>query len=189
MAGPRPQIIASVVLAYLQEVEKRGLLERVRADAGPDLRQVLAKRPLAVTWLDAAAMEQLAETVLKQAGEKALSAISLDAMKRSVGPLFGTVARTSIAILGATPHGLFRRYSDGTGLSVRGFSFAYDRASETSGTMRIEAVAPLSPAYWVTWDGPLAWICDACKTVGAVRRERLAGASTVAKFGIEWRAQ
>jgi len=189
MADARPQIVGSIVLAYLHEVEKRGLLERVRAIAGPDLQKIFAKRPLPVTWIDAAAMEQLAQAVMAAAGETTLSAISLDAMKRSVGPLFGTVARTSIAILGATPHGLFRRYSDGTGLSVRGFSFAYERAGEASGTMRIEAVAPLSPAYWVTWDGPLAWICEACKMVGSVKREPLAAASTSARYELGWTAQ
>ena len=188
MAEARPQIIGSIVLAYLSEVEKRGLLDRVRTRAGPELQKIFAKRPLPVTWIDAAAMEQLALAVMAEAGETALSALSLDAMKRSVGPLFGTVAKTSIAILGATPHGLFRRYSDGTGLSVRGFSFAYERGGEASGTMRIEAVAPLSPAYWVTWDGPLAWICEACKMAGSVKREPLAGASTSARFHLQWAA-
>lgn len=41
----------------------------------------------------------------------------------------------------------------------------------------------------VRWDGPLAWICEACKTAGSVKREPLAGASTSAKFHLEWKTQ
>ena len=56
MADLRPQIIGSVVVAYVKEVERRQLLELVRSRAGPELEKVLAKRPLPIQWIDAAAM-------------------------------------------------------------------------------------------------------------------------------------
>src|SRR5690242_2382457 len=116
MAEEQPQSVATIVLAYLAEVEQLQLLDEIGAHAGNELRQVLAKRPLPFAWIDARAMAQLADGVVAVAGEDALSKISYAAMRRTVGPLFGNVSRVSIAVLGAKPHRLFKSYYTGTSL-------------------------------------------------------------------------
>jgi hypothetical protein len=184
MAEDQPQIVATIVLAYLGEVEQLQLLGKIAARAGTELRQVLAKRPLPVAWVDARAMAQLADAVVTVAGEDALSKISYAAMRRTVGPLFGNVARASIAVLGANPHRLFKSYVTGTTLTLKGFSFAYTRDSDISGRMEIAVTARLSPAYWITWDGPLAYILEQCGITGSVERERVD--ATSGRFRVKW---
>jgi hypothetical protein len=189
MADLRPQIIGSVVVAYVKEVERRQLLELVRSRAGPELEKVLAKRPLPIQWIDAAAMAQLADAVLAEAGERVLSEISFDAMKVSVGPVFGAVGRASVAIFRSTPERVFRGIDGVTSLTCRGFTLTYEADSPTSGRMRIEAVAPLSPPYWVTWEGPLGYVYEMCKVAGTVKREPAVGPSANARYRLEWSAQ
>ena len=189
MSDARPQIIGSVVVAYVKEVERRQLLEQVRSRAGPELEKVLAKRPLPIAWIDAAAMAQLGDAVVAEAGERVLSEISYDAMKLSVGPVFGAVGRASVAIFRSTPERVFRGIDGVTSLTCRGFTLSYQPDSATSGRMRIEAVAPLSPAYWVTWEGPLGYVYEMCKVAGTVKREPVAGASAHALYRVEWSAQ
>jgi hypothetical protein len=182
----RPQIIGSVVAAYLKEVEARKLLDRVRARAGAELQKVIARPPLPVSWVDADAMAQLADAVVAEAGEKVLSEISFDAMKRKVGPIFGGIAKASVTILRSTPNRVFPRIDSVTALTCRGFSFAYESASESSGTMRIEAVAPLSPQYWIGWEGPLGYVYEICGVSGTVTREASTAPSRSAKFHVVW---
>lgn len=55
--------------------------------------------------------------------------------------------------------------------------------------MRIEAVAPLSPAYWITWEGPLGYVYDMCKVEGTVKREPISAASAQARYRVEWSAR
>ena len=186
MAETRPQIIGSVVSAYLKEVEQRGLLERVRARAGSELQKVLAKPPLPVSWVDVAAMADLSELIAAEAGEDALSAISFDAMRKSVGPVFGAVGRASVTIFRSTPERLFRAIDSVTSLTCRGFTLTYEPASPTAGTMRIEAVVPLSPVYWIGWEGPLGYVYDLCKVSGTVKREPLPAPSAKARYRVEW---
>jgi hypothetical protein len=189
MADTRPQIIGSVVSAYVKEVERRALLERVRARAGAELQKVLAKPPLPVSWVDAAAMEDLADAVAAEAGEEVLSAISFDAMRKSVGPVFGAVGRASVAIFRSTPERVFRSIDSVTSLTCRGFTLTYEAGSPTSGTMRIAAAAPLSAAYWITWEGPLGYVYDLCKVAGTVKREPVSAPSAQARFRVEWSAR
>jgi uncharacterized protein (TIGR02265 family) len=184
MAEEQPQIVAQVVLAYLAEVEQLQLLDKIGARAGIELRQVLAKRPLPVAWVDARVMAQLADAVVAVAGEDALSKISHAAMRRAVGPLFGNVSRVSIAILGANPHRLFKSYGTGTSLTLRGFSFGYTQDSDTSGRMKIAVTAKLSPSYWITWEGPLAYILEQCGFTGSVRRDQVD--ATSGTFRVQW---
>jgi hypothetical protein len=189
MADARPQIIGSVVLGYVKEVERRKLIEAVRTRGGPELQKILAKRPLPVAWVDAAAMAELGDAVLAVAGEKVLSEISFEAMKVTVGPVFGAVGRASVAIFRSTPERVFRGIDGVTSLTCRGFTFAYTPTSPTSGTMQIQAAAALSPAYWVTWEGPLGYVYDLCKVAGTIKREPLAGPSAVSRFRVEWAAE
>ena len=188
MLEARPQIIGSVVSAYVKEVERRGLVERVRPRGGSELQKVLAKPPLPVSWVDAAAMADMADAVAAEAGEGVLSEISFDAMRKSVGPVFGAVGRASVAIFRSTPERVFRSIDSVTSLTCRGFTLAYDAVSPTSGTMRIAAVAPLSAAYWITWEGPLGYVYDLCKVGGTVKREPVTGPSAQAQFRVEWSA-
>jgi hypothetical protein len=186
MAEEKPQIVGTVVLAYLAEVEQLQLLDRVAASSGAELRQVIAKPPLAISWVDAKAMAQLADAVAAIAGESVVSKISYAAMRRTVGPRFANIARASIEILGATPGRLFKTYHMGTQLSVKGFSFAYERDSDTSGRMTIAASAALSPAYWITWEGPLAYMYEQCGVAGTVERDK--AGSSAATFRLRWSA-
>ena len=180
------QVVGTVFLAYVRQMEKRGLYARVRARAGAELARALDKRPLAVSWVGGGVLVQLAEALETEIGADGVRELARASTKESVGPLIAPIARATVSIFGGTPDRLFSRIETALSITNRGCTFSWERLGDQSGVLRIDVSQPMPVPYWRMWEGALEYVYDLCKVAGKVVLDGVAAPSPFARFRAEW---
>jgi hypothetical protein len=181
---------AFVLRAYVTELKRADLFDRVLAKISPATRPLLVDPPPGSTWLDSKHTEHLGEVVSALEGLLFWRSISHDATLNTMVPVLRIVIEGFVRLFGGTPATLFTRLTKITSTSARGVIYDYEATSNRSGVLTVRYPerrnVPLSTFYCCA--GGVETIFDICRAKGTLGDPRMVdnGRSNTATFDVSW---
>ena len=173
-ASPPREYLGAPVRITLDLIAKRGLTQKIRAMASPEVARVLDKPPWPLAWVDARVLDELETLLLKLAGSDACIELGLLAGRNLGGGMIAPVLKMAMGLFGRSPATVFGNLDRFYSMVMRGVSFSYEPISATSGVVEARVQGPGVPAamFDVT-RGNLSYVFEVCGVSGTVDPPRV----------------
>ena len=173
-ASPPREYLGAPVRITLDLIAKRGLTQKIRAMASPEVARVLDKPPWPLAWVDARVLDELETLLLKLAGSDACIELGLLAGRNLGGGMIAPVLKMAMGLFGRSPATVFGNLDRFYSMVMRGVSFSYEPTSATSGVVEARVQGPGVPAamFDVT-RGNLSYVFEVCGVSGTVDPPRV----------------
>jgi hypothetical protein len=184
------QVKGFVLRAYITELKRIDLFERVLPRLDSKTRVVLLDPPPGNQWTDSRHTEHLGAVVSDMVGLRGWRQISHDATINNMVPVLRIVIEGFVRIFGGTPATLLARLTRITSTSARGVIYDYEPTTDRSGVLIVRygerRNVPLSTFYCCA--GGVCTIFDICRTPGTLGDPRIVenGLANTAAMDVKW---
>ncbi len=155
------EVLGLVFRGMGEELERRGLTERVLARLQGESRAVLERPPPHTAWLAAVpAYDDLILAIANETSRQMLRDIIRSTARATTGQLVLPMIKTFINLFGATPASLYTNADRLVALEMRGVHLSYLAEAPTHGVVTVVHCEPVDPLHFTTWEGVLAFAKD-----------------------------
>jgi hypothetical protein len=128
--------VGSVYKLTVEFLNKRGLMDKVKAKASPELKKLLEKPPFAFAWHSMSELEEIERILYTMAdGSQLCADLGYAAASQLSGGMVEPVFRMAMSLFGKTPATLMGNLDRFYSMVVRGFSFEYEARSPKDGVV------------------------------------------------------
>ncbi len=181
--------IGSVYRITADFLDKRGLIEQVKAELPPESRKVLEKLPFPFAWQDARALEDI-EKALHARSPRLPADLGFAAAESLSRGMIAPVLQMAMSLFGQTPTSIFSKLDRFFSMVVRGFSFRYEERGPKEGVVFAQIGGGAAhESLFQQLKGNLHIIFELCRvkgTVGEPEVIRSDAAGAEIKLPVRW---
>ena len=142
--------------------------------------------PSSSKWHDGSIVIDLAQAVHQFAGDEGVEAMNYAALKRSLGPVVAPFLKVSLALFGARPDTILKRFNESLGTVMTGVTTQWQPASSTAGRLVITHPDDVREVSWPCWKGSLRFIYDLCGVQGTISPMKELSSTRTLVFDCAW---
>jgi hypothetical protein len=131
------RVKGGIFRSHVLYLKKHHKLEAVLARLSPKTAALVTTLPLASSWVEGPALDEIVEAVDALEGTAAVLEMEEAMLRLDVVPLVLPMLQGILRICGTSPATLLKRFGDITRTSVQGLDFRYEPTSERSGQMEV----------------------------------------------------
>jgi hypothetical protein len=149
-------------------LEKRGLRNEVIARLTPASRKLMERPPFPFSWQEAVALEEI-EEILHERSPQLAAELGYAAADYLSNTLIAPVFKMAVTLFGKSPGALFQNLDRFYSMAVRGFSFRYEAAGASAGTVFVQiSGGPTHESLFQQIRGNLKVMYNLCGATGTV---------------------
>jgi hypothetical protein len=162
--------LGSVYRLTAEFLAKRGVMDKVKAQASEPTRTILEKPPFAFAWRGYEPLEEIERILYVMPGGPQLCVdLGHAAGSQLSGSVIEPVLRMAMSLFGKTPATMFANLDRFFSMVVRGFTFSYEAGSAKDGVVLVEiAGGQVHLSLFEQLRGNLRTIFDLCAVKGSI---------------------
>jgi hypothetical protein len=140
-----------------------------------------------MTWTPAGWVLETTALLLAVAGRDTCRSLGLKMSRDLAGGVLAPMAKTALALFGASPAALYPRVQMYTAMVMRGIAIRYVPSDPRGGTLTLESDTAMNDGFLAVWEGVFLFAQEACGAKGGqVRPARLEPGGLRAHVSVSW---
>jgi hypothetical protein len=123
--------------AHVKWLQQEGKLETIRARLSPATARMLHDPPLASSWMESAALDEIVEQIEVLDGLEGVRRVAMMTLRDQINPMMEPMVRGIMRVIGGSPSTIYRRLGDLVRTVMRDVEYTWTPTGAKSGTLNV----------------------------------------------------